>query len=230
MKLLVLLGLAAIALLLAACVLDAPTPQAATEAPTATPRPTVAATSGLTSTPAPRGDRTTKQYGQPPTMTVDVNAQYTAMIRTNRGLITVELLASQAPITVNNFVFLAQEGFYDGLIFHRVITNFMIQGGDPTGTGGGNPGYAFQDEIVAGLGFDRPGILAMANAGPNTNGSQFFITVAPTPHLNGNHTVFGRVVSGQEVVETISTVPTDRSDRPTNSVVIERIEISKAEG
>ena len=131
---------------------------------------------------------------------------------------------------VGNFVFLARDGFYDGVTFHRVIPGFMIQGGDPTGTGSDGPGYAFQDEFVDGLMFDRAGILAMANAGPNTNGSQFFITVVPTPHLTGAHTIFGRVVSGQEIMTNISTVRTDRNDRPTEPVIIQSIEISISGG
>ena len=110
---------------------------------------------------------------------------------------------------MNSFVFLAEQGFYNGLIFHRVIDNFMIQGGDPSGTGSGGPGYQFEDEIAAGLSFDAPGKLAMANKGPGTNGSQFFITTVLTPHLNGNHTIFGQVVAGQNVSDTISRVDTD---------------------
>ncbi len=137
----------------------------------------------------------------------------------------MELFAAQAPVTVNNFVFLANGGFYDGLIFHRVIDNFMIQGGDPQGTGTGGPGYQFQDEIVANLVFDSPGILAMANAGPNTNGSQFFITTAPTPHLNGNHTIFGKVIEGRDVVDAISRVGTNSQARPDTPVTIDSIEI-----
>jgi cyclophilin family peptidyl-prolyl cis-trans isomerase len=142
----------------------------------------------------------------------------------------IELLATEAPVTVNSFIFLAGEGFYNGVIFHRVIPGFMIQGGDPTGTGTSGPGYSFPDEIVPSLVFDRPGILAMANAGPNTNGSQFFITLAPTPHLNGGHTIFGRVVEGQGVVEAISTVDTGPGDRPLQPVVIQGINITSSGG
>ena len=165
-------------------------------------------------------------------MTIDPNAQLTATVRTNNGTFTMELFASQAPITVNNFVFLARDGFYNGVSFHRVISGFMIQAGDPTGTGAGGPGYQIQDEIVQLLVFDRPGILAMANkAGvPNSNGSQFFITVAPTPRLNGAHTIFGRVVTGLETTNSISTLPTDVNDRPLNSVIIEGIDITTSEG
>ncbi len=140
------------------------------------------------------------------------------------------MLDSQAPVTVNNFVFLAQDGFYDGVLFHRVIQGFMIQGGDPTGTGHEGPGYQFQDEFVPTLVFDQPGILAMANSGPGTNGSQFFITVAPTPHLNGLHTIFGRVTIGQETVETISRLPTGQANRPMQPVVIQGIDITKSSG
>ena len=158
-------------------------------------------------------------------MAIDPQAKYTADIHTNHGSITVDLFASEAPVTVNSFVFLARQGFYDGVIFHRVIPNFMIQGGDPTGTGTGGPGYTFEDEFVPSLSFDGAGLLAMANAGPGTNGSQFFITVAPTPHLTGYHTIFGKVTLGQEVVETISEAGTDRTDRPLEDVVIRTIEI-----
>ena len=170
-----------------------------------------------------------KQYGLPPLMAIHPNANYTAIIRTNQGPITVELFASQAPNTVNSFVFLAQEGFYNGIIFHRVIQGFMIQGGDPTGTGGGGPGYQYEDEIDPSLGFEAPGILAMANrgVGTRTNGSQFFITAAPTPHLNGNHTIFGRGTNGQESVTEISLVRTGQGDRPLNPVIIQSIEILK---
>ncbi len=171
-----------------------------------------------------------KQYDSPPAMAIDPSASYTATFKTNCGAITVELLAAQAPVTVNNFVFLAREGFYDGVIFHRIIAGFMLQGGDPTGTGTGGPGYKFQDEFDSSLTFAQPGILAMANAGPGTNGSQFFITLAPTPHLNGAHTIFGRVTGGDDVVDTIGKVRTGASDRPVEPVVIETIEISQAGG
>lgn len=167
-----------------------------------------------------------KNYSSPPPMTIDPMGSYTATIRTNKGNMVVELLPGPAPKTVNNFVFLANEGFYDGTIFHRVIPNFMIQGGDPTGTGTSGPGYKFEDEINPMFVFDRAGILAMANAGPNTNGSQFFITTVATPHLNGNHTIFGRVTEGQTVAEAISVVPRDAADKPNSPVIIETIEIN----
>jgi cyclophilin family peptidyl-prolyl cis-trans isomerase len=123
---------------------------------------------------------------------------------TERGDIRLRLFASEAPLTVNNFVFLAEQGFYDETTFHRVLEDFMAQAGDPTGTGRGGPGYMFRDETDNGLTFDRPGLLAMANAGPNTNGSQFFITFAPTPWLDGNHTIFGEVIAGAEVLGQIT--------------------------
>ena len=148
-----------------------------------------------------------------------------ATINTNKGAIVIEFFAEEAPKTVDNFVSLSKKGFYDGVIFHRVIKEFMIQGGDPTGTGRGGPGYTFEDEFVASRVFDRPGLLAMANSGPNTNGSQFFITLVPTTHLNGRHTIFGRVLKGQEVVDAISLVATGQGDKPINDVVIEGIEI-----
>jgi len=164
----------------------------------------------------------------------------TATIETSMGTIEVQLFDKETPITVANFTGLAtgtkeytdpktgqkkKSNFYDGLIFHRVIPNFMIQGGDPLGVGTGGPGYSFADEIVPSLTFDKPGKLAMANAGPNTNGSQFFITVAPTPWLNGHHTIFGQVTKGQDVVDAISKTDRDPSDRPKTPVVIKHITI-----
>jgi len=140
-----------------------------------------------------------KQYSAPPAMTIDTNKKYTATIHTSKGDIVVNLFAADAPMTVNNFVFLAREGFYDNTLFHRVIGGFMTQGGDPLGTGTGGPGYKFRDETVGNPHKHGKATLSMANSGPNTNGSQFFITHAPQPHLDGKHTVFGEVVSGQEV-------------------------------
>jgi cyclophilin family peptidyl-prolyl cis-trans isomerase len=131
-------------------------------------------------------------------------------------------------VTVNNFVFLARDGFYNDVIIHRVIPGFMIQGGDPDGTGMGGPGYKFQDEFDTSLTFGTTGILAMANSGPATNGSQFFITVAPTPHLNGKHTIFGKVTSGQDIADAISNVAQASGNRPTEPIVIERIEIQES--
>lgn len=146
-----------------------------------------------------------KQYNAPPPLQIDPEKRYVANFKTTRGEFEVELFAKQAPITVNNFVFLAQDGFYDGIVFHRVISDFMIQGGDPTGTGTGGPGYKWNDEPSAlRLKHDAPGILSMANAGRNTNGSQFFITHVVTDWLDGQHAVFGRVIGdGQKVVDAI---------------------------
>jgi len=214
---------------LAACIISTPTPRP-TPTPLRTPAPTLAAPS----TPTPRsiqaGGRTFKQYDQPPALTTARSSKVSATIRTNRGPITLELFASQALKTVNNFIFLAQEGFYNGATFHRVIPGFMIQGGDPSGTGAGGPGYRFADEIVPELVFGQAGVLAMANSGPNTNGSQFFITVAPASHLNGAHTIFGRVIQGQEVADAISRLPRDSQDRPLQPVIIQAIEITKTGG
>jgi peptidyl-prolyl cis-trans isomerase B (cyclophilin B) len=144
-----------------------------------------------------------KRYSSPPQMSVDANKNYTATIDTSKGTIVCDLFAKDAPKTVNNFVFLAREKFYDGTKFHRVIENFMIQGGDPEGTGRGGPGYRFEDEMENNPHKHRVGSLSMANAGPNTNGSQFFITHVVTDWLDGKHTVFGQVKSGQNVVNSI---------------------------
>ncbi|MBN2587018.1 MAG: peptidylprolyl isomerase [Candidatus Fermentibacteraceae bacterium] len=137
-------------------------------------------------------------------MLIDVDRVYRVTIETEIGDIELELYPEYAPKTVNNFVFLAKEGFYDGIVFHRVISDFMIQGGDPTGTGRGGPGYRFEDEFQGNPLKHDTGVISMANAGPDTNGSQFFITHSPQPHLNGRHTVFGKVISGQEIVDSIS--------------------------
>ena len=144
-----------------------------------------------------------KQYDAAPQMVIDLSKKYSATLETSRGTILCDLFAVDAPLTVNNFVVLARDGFYDGTVFHRVISNFMIQGGDPTGTGTGGPGYRFRDETSGNPHKHGTGSLSMANAGPNTNGSQFFITHAPQPHLDGKHTVFGQVVQGQEVVDAV---------------------------
>jgi peptidyl-prolyl cis-trans isomerase B (cyclophilin B) len=144
-----------------------------------------------------------KQWNSAPAMQIDTNKTYKVTLQTNRGDINLELYPEHAPKTVNNFVFLAQEGFYDGVSFHRVINNFMIQGGDPTGSGSGGPGYKFEDETSGNPLRHDTGVISMANAGPNTNGSQFFITHSPQPHLNGKHTVFGKVIDSQDVVNAI---------------------------
>lgn len=144
-----------------------------------------------------------KQWSTPPAMQIDPKKKYKARMETDKGTMVIELFADKTPKTVNNFVFLSREGYYDGVIFHRVIDNFMVQGGDPTGTGRGGPGYQFADEFDPSLRHDKQGILSMANAGPATNGSQFFITHGPTPHLNGKHSVFGQVVEGLDVLMSI---------------------------
>ena len=163
------------------------------------------------------------QYDSPPPMVIDPAKHYTATISTDLGDIVIELYADKAPRTVNNFVFLAREGYYDGVTFHRVIHGFMAQGGDPTGTGSGGPGYKFADEFDPSLRHDGPGVLSMANAGPGTNGSQFFITHGATPHLDGRHTVFGKVVDGMDVVLAIPERDPMRASGPglaMNSVTI----------
>ena len=144
-----------------------------------------------------------KQWQTPPAMQIDPSKTYRVSMKTNKGTIELELYPKHAPKTVNNFVFLASEGFYNDVVFHRVINNFVIQGGDPTGSGMGGPGYRFEDELVGNPLKHETGVISMANAGPNTNGSQFFITHSPQPHLNGKHTVFGRVVNGMDVVNAI---------------------------
>jgi peptidyl-prolyl cis-trans isomerase A (cyclophilin A) len=166
----------------------------------------------------------------------------TATVLTSHGQIVIRLFPDHAPKTVRNFVELAEGGrewtdprtgqnttskLYDGTVFHRVIPNFMIQGGDPLGSGRGGPGYKFADEFHPDLGFDRPYLLAMANAGPGTNGSQFFITVAPTPWLNGKHTIFGEVIEGADVVDLISRLKTGSQDRPVDDVTIESVTVER---
>jgi cyclophilin family peptidyl-prolyl cis-trans isomerase len=144
-----------------------------------------------------------QQWNKPPEFIINLKKKYSATLSTDKGDIVLELFADKTPVTVNNFVFLARTGFYDGTIFHRVISDFMAQAGDPTGTGRGGPGYRFADEFHPSLRHDKPGVLSMANAGPSTNGSQFFITHVPTPHLNNKHTVFGQVVGGMDLLLTI---------------------------
>ncbi len=164
------------------------------------------------SMPADPAERN-NMYSAPPEMQIDPSKTYIATFETEKGDIVVELFADKAPNTVNNFVFLARQGFYDNTTFHRVIPGFMAQGGDPTGAGGGGPGYRFPDEFHPDLKHDRPGILSMANAGPDTNGSQFFITYVPTPYLDGKHTVFGQVLEGMDVLEALT--PRDPTQSPT---------------
>ncbi len=166
-----------------------------------------------------------KQYDAPPALSIDAAKSYTATIETSAGSLVAELFPGDAPNTVNNFVFLANDGFYDDVIFHRVISGFMIQGGDPTGTGRGGPGYRFDDEPVT-RSYDR-GTLAMANAGPNTNGSQFFIMHADYP-LPPNYTIFGKLTAGEDVVDAIAGAQTGANDRPAEPVAISGITIAES--
>jgi cyclophilin family peptidyl-prolyl cis-trans isomerase len=156
----------------------------------------------------------TKQWPSPPEMGIDSSKKYSAVMSTDKGDITIELFADKAPKTVNNFVFLARESYYDGTYFHRVINSFMVQGGDPTGTGTGGPGYRFEDEFDAALRHNKPGVLSMANAGPGTNGSQFFLTHVATPHLDNKHSVFGQVVAGLDVLMSIPERDPSKTDSP----------------
>lgn len=171
-----------------------------------------------------------KQWNKPPEMVIDPKKKYTARLSTDKGDIMIELFADRVgaahktPRTVNNFVFLAREGFYDGIIFHRVIANFMAQGGDPTSTGSGGPGYRFADEFHPSLKHDKPGVLSMANAGPGTNGSQFFITHIPTPWLDNKHSVFGQVIGGMDALLSIPLRDPARPEYP--GVKILSVEIS----
>ena len=169
---------------------------------------------------------TAKQWNKPPEMTIDPKKKYSATFSTDKGEIVVDLFADKAPHTVNNFVFLAREGFYDGTVFHRVIADFMAQGGDPTGTGRGGPGYRFADEFHPSLKHDQPGRLSMANAGPGTNGSQFFLTHVPTPWLDGKHAIFGQVVQGMDVLLAIPPRDPNKVDSP--AVKLNRVTIQEA--
>ncbi len=164
----------------------------------------------------------TKRYDAPPAMTLDLDKDYEATLHTTKGTIRIRFFAEEAPLTVNNFVSLARDGFYDGVIFHRVVPGFVIQAGDPTGTGRGGPGYRFRDELDHPRPYRR-GTVAMANAGPNTNGSQFFVCLDDVglPH---RYTIFGEVVDGMEVVDAIASVPLD-GERPLDDVIIERVEV-----
>lgn len=167
-----------------------------------------------------------KEYSKAPEMVIDPKKKYTAVFKTDRGDIRVNLFADKAPTTVNNFVFLARDGFYDGTTFHRVIGNFMVQGGDPTGTGRGGPGYKWNDEQSAlNLKHDAPGTLSMANAGPNTNGSQFFITHTATPHLNGKHAVFGKVADDESLRNLMAIRERDPGRDPRPGDTLKTVEI-----
>jgi cyclophilin family peptidyl-prolyl cis-trans isomerase len=195
----------------------------ATPAPTVPPPAEVAQGGASDMAPAERAD----MYEAAPEMTIDPAKFYYATLKTDKGDIKVQLFADRAPETVNNFVYLAREGFYNDTAFHRVIEDFMAQAGDPTGTGTGGPGYQFADEIWPGATFDRPGLLAMANAGPGTNGSQFFLTFVPTEWLNGQHTIFGEVIEGMEVLDNITRVEPGAGESDTlYTVMVEESESS----
>lgn len=164
-----------------------------------------------------------KQYASPPAMVIDPKKTYRAKMETSKGAISIDLFADRAPVTVNNFVFLSRDGFYDDVIFHRVLDGFMAQGGDPTGSGRGGPGYRWDDEASAlRIPHDAPGTLSMANAGPNSNGSQFFITFAPTPHLDGRHAVFGRV-NDEESLQVLGELQRIDPQRPNRAIVADKI-------
>jgi cyclophilin family peptidyl-prolyl cis-trans isomerase len=169
----------------------------------------------------------TMKWSTPPELQIDLKKKYTATFMTDKGDIVCELFALQVPVTVNNLVFLARQGFYNNTIFHRVISDFMVQGGDPTGTGMGGPGYTFKDEFDPGLKHDKPGILSMANAGPGTNGSQFFITHVATPWLDGKHSVFGQVIKGLDVLMSIPA--RDPNERNAPAVTLKMIEITESD-
>jgi cyclophilin family peptidyl-prolyl cis-trans isomerase len=167
-----------------------------------------------------------KQWNTPPAMVIDPKKNYKAKMDTDKGMITIDLFADKTPKTVNNFVFLAREGFYDGLIFHRVIKDFMAQGGDPTGKGIGGPGYKFADEFHPSLKHDKPGMLSMANSGPNSNGSQFFLTHVATPWLDNKHTIFGQITGGMDVLMSIP--PRDPSHPENPGVKILKVNIEES--
>ncbi len=159
-------------------------------------------------------------------MEIDPNKKYTARMETDKGTMVIELFADKTPNTVNNYAFLSRQGFYEGVMFHRVIENFMVQGGDPTGRGAGGPGYKFEDEFHPSLKHEKPGVLSMANAGPNTNGSQFFITHVPTPWLDGKHSVFGQVIEGMDVLMSIAPRDPMRPEYP--GVYIQKVTIEES--
>jgi cyclophilin family peptidyl-prolyl cis-trans isomerase len=168
-----------------------------------------------------------KHFPKAPDLAIDLGTDYRATLHTNQGDITLRFFPAEAPQAVNSFLFLAGEGFYDGVIFHRVIPGFVIQGGDPTGTGRGGPGYSFRDELEADRRYRR-GTLAMANAGPNTNGSQFFICLGDLAKLPHSYTIFGEVVAGMEAVDAIAALPTDAQDRPRQEAVISKVSVTTA--
>jgi len=169
---------------------------------------------------------TAQRYAKPPAMKLDLTKSYTARVKTERGEMTCELFAADAPLTVENFINLARAGYYDGTTFHRVIPGFMAQGGDPTGTGSGEPGYTFRDEVSSARRHAGPGVLSMANSGPGTNGSQFFITYAATPHLDGRHSVFGRITEGMDVLLAIRERDPQRDRNPGDRIDTIEIEVA----
>ena len=181
----------------------------------------------VTDTPVTEKESEMLSWNKPPAMEIDASKSYTAVMTTTQGTMTIELYAGKVPVTVNNFVFLARQGFYDGVKFHRVIDGFMAQTGDPTGTGAGGPGYSFADEFDDTLKHDDVGIVSMANAGTDTNGSQFFICFAPQPHLNGKHAVFGKIVEGLDVLDLLK--PRDPSNASAPADLIESIQIIESE-
>ena len=182
--------------------------------------------SGSAGTPTPADKPAPKaENDKPATPATPAAKNRVARVETTKGTFRIELFEDKAPITTKNFIDLATKGFYDGVIFHRVIDGFMIQGGDPTGTGRGGPGYKIPDEFHPDLKHDAPGILSMANAGPNTGGSQFFITLGPTPHLNNRHAVFGKVIEGLDVVKAIGKSATGTGDRPLDDIVMKKVTI-----
>ena len=205
-RLILLAALAPVLLLLAACAGEEPTP---TLAPTAASKPTATGNRMLGPGDSPA----------PPVGALDTSKSYTATFKTEKGDFTIELFDDEAPLTVENFVNLARIGFYDGVTFHRVIEGFMAQGGDPTGTGGGGPGYRFKDEFSPNRTHDGPGVLSMANSGAGTNGSQFFITFEATPHLDGKHSVFGKVIEGMSVVNSLTVRDPGTATKPGDAIV-----------
>lgn len=207
-RLILLAALAPILPMFAACAGKEPTP---------TPAPTP--TSAPTSTPSVAGMLGPGDSPAPPVGALDTSKSYTATFKTEKGDFTIELFDDEAPLTVENFVNLARIGYYDGVTFHRVIDGFMAQGGDPTGTGGGGPGYRFKDEFSPSRRHDGPGVLSMANAGPGTNGSQFFITFEATPHLNDVHSVFGKVIEGMSVVNSLTVRDPGTATKPGDAIV-----------
>jgi peptidyl-prolyl cis-trans isomerase B (cyclophilin B) len=173
----------------------------------------------------PEAGKKKPTFKKPPEMQIDPKKSYRVAMTTSCGEISLQLFDDKSPKTVNNFLFLVEKGFYDGLTFHRIVKDFVVQAGDPKGDGTGGPGYQFEDEVDNGLKFDQVGLLAMANSGPNTNGSQFFITTGDAAHLNGKHTIFGKVTAGQEVLQVLNALEVDQASKPAQTAYIETITI-----